>query len=182
MEKLFSKKLISWVNTVFLKFRIFYVLENTFRLVEGSKFRSDFTQKNCFIFTKLFWYVNIKLSYYLRILNPIINGINLIKKHKRLLAALFASANYRQGQAEWQQLSSWKKKTKHACHKRASCTVFALGVRSQRTPIKEQCSCVFFRKNPCRVCGSMRSIRRDSHGEEEEEEEEKEEETEEEGR
>lgn len=50
-----------------------------------------------------------------------------------------------------------------------ACKVHAVRVRcvlhSQRTPIKEQRSCVFFRKNPSRVCGGMRSIREDSHEE-----------------
>ena len=50
-----------------------------------------------------------------------------------------------------------------------ACKVHAVRVRcvlhSQRTPIKEQRSCVFFRKNPSRVCGGMRSIREDSREE-----------------
>lgn len=50
-----------------------------------------------------------------------------------------------------------------------ACKVHAVRVRcvlhSQQTPIKEQRSCVFFRKNPSRVCGGMRSIREDSHEE-----------------
>lgn len=109
MKKLFSRKLISSKYCILkiLDNIWFYILENTY---EGFKVLLRFYSKELFHIYEIFWYVNIKWSYCLRILNPIINGINLIKKHKRLLAALFVSANYRQGQVEWQQLSSWKKK------------------------------------------------------------------------
>lgn len=54
MQKLFLRKLI------FNKYCIlkisdniwFYILENTFRLMKGSKSHSDSAQKDCFIFTK----------------------------------------------------------------------------------------------------------------------------------
>lgn len=101
------------VSTIFLKFRTIFDSIYSKILMEGSKSCSDSTQKNYFIFTKYSGTSILNdriLRIRLRILNPIINGINLIKKHKRLLAALFVSANYRQGQVEWQQLSSWKKK------------------------------------------------------------------------
>lgn len=96
------------VSTVFLKFRTIFDSIYSKILMEGSKSCSDSTQKNYFIFTKYSGtsILNDRIVY----VYSIINGINLIKKHKRLLAALFVSANYRQGQVEWQQLSSWKKK------------------------------------------------------------------------